>query len=157
MTFLAKQIKKQTLQTNMMRNLVPTISRSCDATAATYISSEPTSCRSQHINVVNNTHSQLLSALNRRTNQFLFSNPTIAASFQVENQQNMSASNTSPQTSSASTGRVKFQWTPNSAVNSKRSSNEGPTTPNLELSKEEGFESNLTQLFTKGFLAVLTS
>ena len=29
--------------------------------------------------------------------------------------------------------------------------------PNLEHSKEEVFENDLTQLFTKGFLAVLTS
>ena len=42
-------------------------------------------------------------------------------------------------------------------MNTTRSSNDGQTTPNLELSKEEVFENNLTQLFTKGFLAVLTS
>ena len=32
----------------------------------------------------------------------------------------------------------------------------GPTTPNLKLSKEKVFENNLQQLFTKGFLTVLT-
>ena len=53
--------------------------------------------------------------------------------------------------------RVTFQSPPNSPVNSTHSSNEGPNSPNLELSKEEVFENNLTQLFTKGFLAVLTS
>ena len=53
--------------------------------------------------------------------------------------------------------RVTFQSTPNSAMNTSRSSNEGPTSPNLDLSKEEVFENNLSQLFTKGFLAVLTS
>ena len=53
--------------------------------------------------------------------------------------------------------RVNFQSTLNPAVNSTHSSNEGPNSPNLELSKEEVFENNLTQLFTKGFLAVLTS
>ena len=42
-------------------------------------------------------------------------------------------------------------------MNTTRSSNEGQTSPNLDLSKEEVFENNLTQLFTKGFLAVLTS
>ena len=52
--------------------------------------------------------------------------------------------------------RITFQSTPNSAVNSTRSSNDGQTSPNLELSKEEIIENNLTQLFTKGFLAVLT-
>ena len=53
--------------------------------------------------------------------------------------------------------RVTFQSTPNSAVNSTHSSNEGPNSPNLQLSKEEVFENNLTQLFTKSFLAVLRS
>ena len=42
-------------------------------------------------------------------------------------------------------------------MNTTRSSNEGQNSPNLDLSKEEVFENNLTQLFTKGFLAVLTS
>ena len=42
-------------------------------------------------------------------------------------------------------------------MNSTHSSNDGQNSPNLELSKEEVFENNLTQLFTKGFLAVLTS
>ena len=53
--------------------------------------------------------------------------------------------------------RVTFQSTPNSAMNSTHSSNEGQNSPNLELSKEEVFENNLTQIFTQGFLAVLTS
>ena len=53
--------------------------------------------------------------------------------------------------------RVTFQSTPNSAVNSTRSSNEAQNSPNLELSKEEVFENNLAQLFTKRFFAVLTS
>ena len=67
----------------------------------------------------------------------------------------MSNSNVIQQT--PATSRVTFQSTPNSAVNSTRSSNEGPALPNLELSKEELLENNLTQLFTKGFSAVLTS
>ena len=69
----------------------------------------------------------------------------------------MSASNTLPQTPPAPAGRMTFQPTPDSAVNSTRSSNEGLTTTNLELSKEEAFENNLSQIFTKVFLAVLTS
>ena len=59
--------------------------------------------------------------------------------------------------SASTTRRVTFQSTPNSGVNSTRSSNEGPASPNLELSKKDVFENNLTQLFTKGFIAVLTS
>ena len=70
----------------------------------------------------------------------------------------MSASNTTPEIPLVSTtGRVTFQSTTNSGVNSTRSSNEGPATPNHELSKKELIENNLTQLFTKGFLSVLTS
>ena len=69
----------------------------------------------------------------------------------------MSGSNASPQTPSATTGRVTFQSNHNSGINSTRSSNEGSTTPNPELSKEEVFGNNRTQLFTKGFLGVLTS
>ena len=42
-------------------------------------------------------------------------------------------------------------------MNSTHSSNDGQNSPNLELSKEELFENNLTQVITKGFLAVLTS
>ena len=55
------------------------------------------------------------------------------------------------------TSRVTFQSTLNSGVTSTRSSSEGPTSPNWELSKQEVFESKLTQLFTEGLLAVLTS
>ena len=66
----------------------------------------------------------------------------------------MSSSASNPQTPPTHS-RVTFQSTPNS--NTTRSSNDGQTSPNLELSKEEVFENNLTQLFTKGFLAVLTS
>ena len=70
----------------------------------------------------------------------------------------MSTSNASQQTPpTPASSRVTFQSTPNSAFNSTRSSNEGPMSPNLELSKEEAFENNLTQLFTKGFLAILMS
>ena len=68
----------------------------------------------------------------------------------------MSSLKSNPQTSPTHS-RVTFKSTPNSAFNSTHSSNDGQTWRNLELSKEEIFENNLTQLFTKGFLAVLTS
>ena len=68
----------------------------------------------------------------------------------------MSSPKSNPQTLPIHS-RVTFQSTPNSAVSSTRSSNDGQTSPNVELSIEEIFESNLTQLITKGFLAVLTS
>ena len=70
----------------------------------------------------------------------------------------MSISKTSQQNTSASTtGRVTFLSRLNSGANSTRSSNEGHVSPNLELSKKEVFENNLTQLFTKAFPAALTS
>ena len=68
----------------------------------------------------------------------------------------MSSPKSNPQTPPTH-NRVTFQSTPNSAANSTHSSNKGQTSPNLEISKKEIFENNLTQLFTKGFLAVLTS
>ena len=68
----------------------------------------------------------------------------------------MSSPKPSQQTPPTYSG-VTFQSTPNSAVNSTHFSNEGQNSPNLELSEEEVFKNNLTQLFTKGFLAVLTS
>ena len=68
----------------------------------------------------------------------------------------MSSAKSNPQTPPTHS-RVTFQSTPNSAANTTRSSNEGPTSPNLELSREEVFDNKLNQLFNKGFLAVLTS
>ena len=64
-----------------------------------------------------------------------------------------SSSASNPQTPPTHS-RVTFQSTPNS--NTNRSSNDGQTSPNLELSKEEVFENNLTQLFTKGFIQIHT-
>ena len=69
----------------------------------------------------------------------------------------MSHTNTPPQTPSGNNGRVTFQSTLKSEFHTSQSFNDGPTTPKLQLSKEEVFEYNLTQLFTKGFLAVLAS
>ena len=68
----------------------------------------------------------------------------------------MSSTKSNPQTPPTHS-RVTFQLTPNLAANTTRSTNEGPTSPNFELSREEVFENNLNQFFTKGFLAVLTS
>ena len=138
------------------------------------------STRASHPRTTN--YSDLLSAINRHTSQLLIDNSAKAAqipinfnnsakstqiqphsSMQVNlshinsiSSARMSSSVSNPQTPPTHS-RVTFQSTPNSAVNSTRSSTEGPTSPNLELSKEEVFENNLTQLFTKGFLAVLTS
>ena len=150
--------------------VVATITRIRDAIAANYINTKPLYCQSQHFNSVNHTHStrasiaqqtnhsNLLSALNLRTNQLYLSHSANAAQIQTFNNSSMRTSNTFHQTPPAPTASgVTFQSTPNAAVNSSRSSNECPVSLNLELSKEEVFENNLTQLFTKGFLAVLTS
>ena len=137
------------------------------------------STRASHPHSTN--YSNLLSAINRNTTQLLLDNSANAAqihlysnlhknSVQIQHhsnlksniphihsisQGNMSSPKSIPQT--PPTHGVTFQSKPNSAVISTHSSNEGQNSPNLELSEEEVFENNLTQLFTKGLLAVLTS
>ena len=150
--------------------VVSTVTRIRDAIAAIYVNTTPQKSQAQHFSSVNHTHStrasnphttnhsKLLSALNRHTTQLLIQNTAYALQFHLNNNSNMSSPKTNPQTPpTPAPSRVTFQSTPNSAVNSTRSSNDGQTFPNLELSKEEIFENNLTQLFTKVFLAVLTS
>ena len=147
-----------------------TITRIREAIAAIYTNTTTQNCQSQHFSSVSHTHStrasnprptnhsNLLSALNRHTTQLLLKNTANAAHFQQQKNSTMSSSKSNPQIPpTPGTSSVTFQSTPNSAANSNRSSNEGPASPNLELSKEEIFENNLTQLFTKGFRAVLTS
>ena len=138
------------------------------------------SSRASHPRTTN--YSKLLSAINRNTTQLLLENSANAAQIQSNSttsttpiqiqthlntksntshihsihNHTMSSSASNPQ-SPPTQSLVTFQSSPNSAVNTTRSSNEGQTSPNLDLSKEEVFENNLTQLFTKGFLAVLTS
>ena len=149
---------------------VAIITRFRDSIAAIYVNSTPQNCQPHHFYSLNHTrstrasiakqtnHSELLSALSLRTNQLLLSHSANAALLHSKYISTMSASNTSPQSPpETTTGGVTFQSTPNSGVNSNRSSNEGPASPNLELSKEDFFETNLMQLFTKRILAVLTS
>ena len=138
------------------------------------------STRASHPRLTN--YSNLLSALNRKTTQLLLENSANAAPFQFSSNKNsnstqipthseipinashihtisthtMSSLTSNPQTPPTHS-RFTFQSTPNSAVNTTRSSNEGQNSPNLDLSKEKVFEINLTHSFTKGFLAVLTS
>ena len=138
------------------------------------------STRASHPRLTN--YSNLLSAFNRNTNKLLLENSANAAPFQSSSNNTsnstsiptrseipthashihtistntMSNITSNPQTPPTDS-RVTFQSTPNSAVNTTRSSNAGQNSPNLDLLKEEVFENNLTQLFTKGFLAVLTS
>ena len=138
------------------------------------------STRASHPGLTN--YSNLLSALNLNTNKLLLENsanaapfqsssnntsnstsvpthseiPTHASHFHTISTNTMSNITSNPQTPPTHS-RVTFQSTPNSAVSTTRPSNEGQNSPNLDLSKEEVFENNLTQLFTKGFLADLTS
>ena len=164
---------------------VATITRIRDAIAAIYINTAQQTCQSQHFCCVNHTHStrashphptnysSLFSAINRNTTQLLLENSANAAqihsnsnsnshSSQIKplfkinansthnhsiSQLNMTSPRSNPQTP-PTLSRVTFQSTPNSAVNSTRSSSEAQNSPNLDLSKEE--------VFTKGFLAVLT-
>ena len=174
---------------------VATITRIRDAIAAIYVNTTPQSCQSQHFNSVINTHStrashprstnysNLLSAINRNTNQLLLKYSAHAAQLQthsntstnptqIQSQLNTKSNHTqihvienhkmssspshsrNPQTPPTHS-RVTFQSTPNSGTT--RSSNDGHPSPSVELSKEEVFENNLKQLFTKGFLALQTS
>ena len=138
------------------------------------------STRASHPRLTNYSH--LLSALNRNTTQLLLENSANATPFQSSSNNTvnltsipthseiltnashihtisthtMSNITSNPQTPPTHS-RVTFQSTPNSALNTTRLSTEGQNSPNLDLSKEEVVENNLTQLFTKGYLAVLTS
>ena len=138
------------------------------------------STRASHPHSTN--YSNLLSSINRNTTQLLLEISANAAEIHLNSNLNtipshikshsefnsnatqvrsisqgeMSSPKSNPQIPPTHS-RVTFQSTPNSVVNSTRSSNEVQNSPNLELSKEEVFENNLTQLFTEGFLAVLTS
>ena len=138
------------------------------------------STRASHPHSTN--YSNLFSAINRNTTQLLLDNSANAAqirfnsnlltnSTQFQPHSNLqtnisqipSNSNTimsSPRSNLQTPpthSRLTFQSTPNSAVKSTHSSNDGQNSSNLELSKEQVFENNLTQLFTKGLLALLTS
>ena len=140
----------------------------------------PNSTRASHPHSTN--YSNLLSAINLNTTQLLLENSENAAQIHLNSNLNTSSSqiishseliSNATHTHSISHGnmsspkanpqtppthsRFTFQSTANLAVKAARSSNGGQNSPNLELSKEEVFENNLTQLFTKGFLAVLTS
>ena len=151
---------------------VATITRIHDAIATIYVNTTPQNCQSQHFNSVTHTHStrashprltnysNLLSALNRNTTQFLLKNSANAAPFQFSSNNNsnstqipthseiptnashidtisthtMSSSTSNPQTPPTHS-RVTFQSTSNSMVNTTRSSNDGQISPNLDLSK----------------------
>ena len=170
--YVSRQPNQQAKVTNKYDEefAIATITRIRDAIAAIYVNTKPQNCQSQHFSCVNHkhstrasnphstNHSKLLSALNRHTTQLLLDNTANAIQFHLNYNSKMSSPKTNPQAPPTHTpSRVTFQSTPNSAVNSTCSSNDGQISPNLELSKEEVFENNLTQLFTKGFLEVLTS
>ena len=121
---------------------VATIARIRDAIAAIYINTTPQNCQSQHFNSVDHTFhtclnsppNKLFSALNLCTNQLLHSHSANAAQTQPSKNSDLSNSNAVQQTPpTTATSRVIFQSTPNSEINSTRSSNEGPASPNLEL------------------------
>ena len=181
--YLSRQPNQGAKDTNKYDEefVVATITRIRDAIAAIYVNTTQQNCQSQHFCSVNHTHStrashphstnysNLLSAINRNTSQLLLDNTAIAAKIHSKSNLKTNAtqinSNSNPILSSPKSNpetppthsRVTFQSTPNLAVSSTHSSNDGQTSPNLEQSKEEIFENNLTQLFTKWFLAVPTS
>ena len=128
------------------------------------------STRASHPHSTN--YCNLVSDINRNTTQLLRENSANAAqihlnsslhknSTQIQHhsksnsnisnvhkisQRKMSSPRSIPQTPPTHS-RVTFQSTPNSAVNSTHSSNEGPNSPNLELSKEELFENNFSRSY----------
>ena len=127
---------------------------------------------------VNNYNSKFNSAFNCHANHLLQNNTTPAAQIHSKNLNCNSitnpdhkihhitrSANESPQnspTASPQTPRVTFRThstpivtTSTSHSNTKASSS--PDSYDIELSREEIFENNLNQLFTKSFLAVLTS
>ena len=169
--YISRQPNQQAKVTNKYDEefAVATITRIRDAIAAIYVNTTPQNCQSERLSSVNHTHLTCLnSSLNKpfqfafaltfRTTQLLLKKTANAAQIQSNNNSNMSRVRNNPKTPPTSApNRVTFQSTPNSAGNSTRSSNDEQVSPILDLSKEEVFEKNLTQLFTKGSLAVLTS
>ena len=127
---------------------------------------------------VNNYNSEFISNFNCRANQLLQSDTTIASRIQSQNSNchliasstqqvlhiNMSAKE-APQNNpptSPHTPRVTFrtQSTPISSTRAGPSNTQASSSPeeyDIELSREEVFENNPNQLFTKSFLEVLTS
>ena len=127
---------------------------------------------------VNNYNSEFISNFNCRANQLLQSDTTLALRIQSQNSNchliasstqqvlhiNMSAKEAPQNNPSTSphTPRMTFrtQSTPISSTRAGPSNTQTSSSPeeyDIELSREEVFENNLNQLFTKSFLAVLTS
>ena len=127
---------------------------------------------------VNNYNSKFISHFNCHANQLLKSNTALASRIQSQNLSCISTTNLKQQiqyiTMSANeasqnnppvspqTPRVTFRTqsttiTTTSAGPSNPQASSSPEDYDIELSREEIFENNLNQLFTKSFLAVLTS
>ena len=127
---------------------------------------------------VNNYNSKIISAFNCHANHLLQNNTAPAAQIQSQNLNCNStanpdrkthhiimSTNESPQnspTSSPQTPRVKFRThsTPIATKSTSQNNNQASSSPenhDIELSREDIFENNLNQLFTKSYLAVLTS
>ena len=127
---------------------------------------------------VNNYNSKFIFAFNCHANHLLKNNTALAAQIHLPNLNCNSTTNpdgkihhiampknASPQnspTASPQTPRVTFRThsTPiETTITSNNNTQASSSTENrdIELSREEIFENNLNQLFTKSFLAVLTS
>ena len=127
---------------------------------------------------VNNYYSKFISNFNCHANHLIKTNTALALQIQSQNFNcnstanpeqkvhhiTMSANESSQNSPAASpqTPRVTFRThsTPiakTSASNNNTQTSPSPENRDIELSREEIFENNLNQLFTKSFLAVLTS
>ena len=170
--------QKRHITSNYKQQVHPTLVHSCKpakiSTHNSNASINPFIPRAQ----VNNYISEFISNFNFRANQLLKSDTTLASRIQSQNSTcHLIASSTqqilhikmsakeAPQNNpptSPHTPRVTFrtQSTPISSIRAGPSNTQASSSPeeyDIELSREEAFENNLNQLFTKSFLAVLSS
>ena len=164
--YISRQPNREAKVTNKYDEefAVGTITRIRDAIAAIFVNTTQQNYQSQHFisvdleNFANATHIHLNSSQHKNSTQIQHHSKLNSNISQIHtiSHRTMRSPRSIPQ-NPPTRSRLTFQSTPNSAVSSTHSSNEGPNSSNLEWSKEEVFENNLTQLFTKGFLGVLTS
>ena len=169
--------KQHTTSTRKLQVNRPRVHSCKPAKSSTHISNASNNSFTTRVKV-NNYNSKFVSAFNCHANHLLQNNTAPAAQIHSQNfncnsitnpdqnihQITMSA-NEPPQnnpTASPQAPRVTFRThsTPIATTSTHHSNTQASSSPynhDIELSREEIFENNLNQLFTKSFLAVLTS
>ena len=119
---------------------VATITRIRDAIAAIYVNTTPQACQSQHFNSVINTHStraahprstnysNLLSAINRNTNQLLLKYSAHAAQLQTHSNTGTNPTQIQPQLNTKS-NQTHIHVIENHKMSSSPSHSRNPQTP----------------------------